>query len=227
MQDFLNKLTRKKMSAKSEARPQLSVTFPISTPKPSDSEIYQNLPFAETDPEPILLPLPGKIVVCYNVDGSSESLFVKQAGAVGIIVVRPLARGIDFSLQIPSTLIERKEAEELREYLENERNPIAKISSTMTALNTKPAPKMATFSSMGPNIISPGIIKPDITTPGVNILAAWPPSTLLATKEDFEYSIISGTSMSCPHASAIAGIIKSYHPSWNPSTIKSAMMTTC
>ncbi|KAF8396410.1 hypothetical protein HHK36_018029 [Tetracentron sinense] len=64
----------------------------------------------------------GKIVVCYNVDGSSESFFVKQAGAVGIIVVRPLAEGIDFGLQIPSTLIERKEAEELKAYLENERH---------------------------------------------------------------------------------------------------------
>ncbi|KAF8396409.1 hypothetical protein HHK36_018028 [Tetracentron sinense] len=168
----------------------------------------------------------GKIVVCYNVDGSSESFFVKQAGAVGIIVVRPLAQGIDFGLQIPSTLIERKEAEELKAYLENERNPIAKISSTMTGLNTKPAPTMATFSSMGPNIITPDIIKPDITAPGVNILAAWPASALVETKEHFNYNIISGTSMSCPHVSGIAGIIKSYHPSWNPSTIKSAMMTT-
>ncbi|KAF8396405.1 hypothetical protein HHK36_018024 [Tetracentron sinense] len=167
----------------------------------------------------------GKIVVCYNVAGSSASVFVKQAGAVGIIVVRPLTTGIIFDSVIPSTLIERKEEEELKAYLEIERNPIAKISSTMTALNTKPAPMMATFSSMGPNIITPDIIKPDITAPGVNILAAWPASTLVDTN-DINYNLMSGTSMSCPHASGIAGIIKSFHPSWNPSTIKSAMMTT-
>ncbi|KAF8396430.1 hypothetical protein HHK36_018049 [Tetracentron sinense] len=106
------------------------------------------------------------------------------------------------------------------------RDPMAKIFSTMTVLNTKPAPKMAEFSSMGPNIITPDIIKPDITAPGVNILAAWPTSTIIATKENFDYNIISGTSMSCPHVSAIAAIIKSRHASWSPSAIKSAMMTT-
>ncbi|XP_070665957.1 subtilisin-like serine-protease S [Malus domestica] len=35
---------------------------------------------------------------------------------------------------------------------------------------------MALFSSRGPNSVTPDIIKPDITAPGVNILAAAPPS---------------------------------------------------
>ncbi|CAK9184730.1 unnamed protein product [Ilex paraguariensis] len=86
---------------------------------------------------------------------------------------------------------------------------------------------MAGFSSMSPNTLTPDIIKPDITAPGVNILAAWSPAnTELTAGRTLDYNIISGTSMSCPHASAVAAIIKSCHPSWSPAAIKSAIMTT-
>ena len=39
------------------------------------------------------------------------------------------------------------------------RNPVAKIYPTITVVGTKPAPEAAAFSSMGPNIITPDIIK--------------------------------------------------------------------
>jgi subtilisin family serine protease len=71
-------------------------------------------------------------------------------------------------------------------------------------------------------------MQPDITGPGVNILAAWSPVATEATVEQqsVNYNIISGTSMSCPHISAVAAIIKSYNPSWSPAAIMSAIMTT-
>lgn len=71
-------------------------------------------------------------------------------------------------------------------------------------------------------------MQPDITGPGVNILAAWSPVATEATVEQqsVNYNIISGTSMSCPHISAVAAIIKSYHPLWTPAAIMSAVMTT-
>ncbi|MCI61228.1 subtilisin-like protease-like, partial [Trifolium medium] len=40
------------------------------------------------------------------------------------------------------------------------------------------------------------------------------------------YNIISGTSMSCPHVSGLAASIKSRNPTWSPSAIKSAIMTS-
>lgn len=71
-------------------------------------------------------------------------------------------------------------------------------------------------------------MQPDITGPGVNILAAWSPlSTDNTVKhEPVDYNIISGTSMSCPHITAVAANIKSLQPSWGPAAIMSAIITT-
>ncbi|XP_057806178.1 subtilisin-like serine-protease S isoform X2 [Salvia miltiorrhiza] len=173
----------------------------------------------------------GKIVVCtleIILDHRNEkAAAVKQAGGVGIILVDPLAKDIGFQFEIPGALISIQEAEKLQAHMVSQQNPVARISRTMAVLPTKPAPEMAMFSSAGPNVISPDLIKPDITAPGVNVLAAWSPSATANTAgRSIDYNIISGTSMSCPHVSAIAAIVKSVHPSWSPAAIKSAIMTT-
>ncbi|KAK6158077.1 hypothetical protein DH2020_005391 [Rehmannia glutinosa] len=57
------------------------------------------------------------------------------------------------------------------------------------------------------------------------ILAAWrcPWTT---TRKKATFNVISGTSMSCPHLSGIAALLKSAHPDWSPAAIKSAIMTS-
>lgn len=70
-------------------------------------------------------------------------------------------------------------------------------------------------------------MQPDVTAPGLNILAAWSPVALDSTgRRSVDYNIISGTSMSCPHVSGLAALVKSYHPVWSPAAVKSAIMTT-
>ena len=92
------------------------------------------------------------------------------------------------------------------------------------------APRVISFSSRGPNVLDLDILKPDLTAPGVDILAAWSPVASPSVSESDPartgYNVISGTSMSCPHVSGAAAYIKSAHPRWSPAAIKSALMTT-
>jgi subtilisin family serine protease len=76
--------------------------------------------------------------------------------------------------------------------------------------------------------VSPDIIKPDITAPGVNILAGHSPFPVpgpgAVPGELFQ--AIGGTSMSSPHIAGVFALLKQAHPDWSPATAKSALMTT-
>jgi len=86
---------------------------------------------------------------------------------------------------------------------------------------------MAYFSSRGPvgNPASADIIKPDVTAPGVQILAANSPAPGFDVGGEL-FQAIQGTSMSSPHVAGLFALIKDAHPDWSPAEAKSAMMTT-
>jgi hypothetical protein len=84
---------------------------------------------------------------------------------------------------------------------------------------------MGTFSARGPN---GRFIKPDVTAPGVQILAGHTPTPESANNgpSGQYFQVVTGTSMSAPEVAGAAVLIKALHPGWSPGQIKSALMTT-
>ena len=87
------------------------------------------------------------------------------------------------------------------------------------------APSMAIFSSRGPNPVAPDVIKPDITAPGVQILAGNTPTPIGSYPGEL-FQAIAGTSMASPHVAGVFALIKQANPDWSPAIAKSAVMTT-
>lgn len=177
----------------------------------------------------------GKIVVCDR-GGNSRAAkgdVVRKAGGLGVVVanVAPIGEGlISDPHVIPGLAVSESAGKTIRDYINRSPSPGATIAFRGTELGVKPAPVVASFSARGPNVDSPYVLKPDIIAPGVNILAAWPagvpPSDLADDARRTEFNVASGTSMSCPHVSGVAALLKGAHPDWSPAMIRSAMMTT-
>lgn len=88
------------------------------------------------------------------------------------------------------------------------------------------APTMTIFSSRGPNPVASDIIKPDVTAPGLQILAGNSPFPDPGAYPGELFQAIAGTSMSSPHVAGIYALLKQAHPDWSPAMAKSALMTT-
>ncbi|KAI3456085.1 hypothetical protein Pfo_012748 [Paulownia fortunei] len=173
----------------------------------------------------------GKAVFCWSGD-TFQALEVQRAGGIATVLGNTFD-GIGVVCRaylIPATVVLSNETINIYNYIETDQAPTATLIPTRTLIGTKPAPFMAAFTSRGPNFIEPNILKPDITAPGLNILAAWSeatsPTKLFNDNRVVKYNILSGTSMSCPHVAAAAALIKAAHPDWSSAAIRSALMTT-
>ncbi|WMV35528.1 hypothetical protein MTR67_028913 [Solanum verrucosum] len=170
----------------------------------------------------------GKIVICdsNNTLINYHGKAVKDAGGVAMILINTKVFGdtiLEIAHVLPATILSFADGEKIKAYIKSSFTARAGIDFKGTKMGFNDAPSIAAFSSRGPNKLSPGILKPDIIGPGLNILAAWPFSL-----EDINstFNIMSGTSMSCPHLSGIVALLKIEHPDWSPAAIKSAIMTT-
>ncbi|TQJ21903.1 subtilisin family serine protease [Micromonospora sp. A202] len=84
---------------------------------------------------------------------------------------------------------------------------------------------LAEFSSRGPRLGDNGL-KPEITAPGVGIVAARAVGTTMGTPVGDAYTTASGTSMATPHVAGAAAILAQEHPDWAAGTLKDALVST-
>ncbi|XBI57794.1 hypothetical protein VPH35_039121 [Triticum aestivum] len=177
----------------------------------------------------------GKIVLCKltrNISAMNQGQVVLSAGGVGMILANQFAQGYDTLGQeniLPAASVDYLTGAAIKLYLSSTANPVATIGFKGTVWVDCPPVHPDTGKITYSSRRGPGVLKPDIMGPGVNVLAAWPfrvGTPLAPVPSGPTFNIISGTSMSTPHIAGIAALIKSKHPDWSPAAIKSAMMTT-
>ncbi|WP_419666224.1 S8 family serine peptidase [Streptomyces sp. 2-1] len=93
--------------------------------------------------------------------------------------------------------------------------------SALTVGAVDSADEAAYFTSAGPRY-GDNALKPDLSAPGVDILAAR--SRLAAGSGD--YTAMSGTSMATPHVAGVAALLAERHPDWTGAQLKNALMST-
>lgn len=149
------------------------------------------------DPETVR----GKVVLCdRGVNARVEKgKVVRDAGGVGLILANTAESGEELvadSHLIPAVAVGRKMGDVIREYASKVEKPTALLSFGGTVLGVRPSPIVAAFSSRGPNVVTPQILKPDVIGPGVNILAGWSeavgPTGLESDTRKTQYNIMSG-----------------------------------
>lgn len=166
----------------------------------------------------------GKIVVCdrgviARVDKSAE---VKRAGGVGMVLVNLTPGSLDADLHAVPTV--HTGNPKIKDMVAATPGMTASLKATdTTGTAPPPVPQIAEFSSRGPSLASNGdLLKPDVTAPGVAVLAAVSPVGFKG--EDFGF--LSGTSMASPHIAGSGALLLGKNPKWSPAAVKSAIMTT-
>jgi subtilisin family serine protease len=167
----------------------------------------------------------GKMVLCdrginARVDKSAE---VARVGGAAMILRNTSANTLNADFHsVPSLHVDHIAGATIKSYVDTTAGASASITQGVLGVAAG-QPTIASFSSRGPITAGGGdILKPDITAPGVDVLAGVSPFA----EGGAMFGFLSGTSMSTPHVAGLGALMKQRHPDWSPMMIKSAMMTT-
>ncbi|HVM17379.1 MAG TPA: S8 family serine peptidase [Gaiellaceae bacterium] len=170
----------------------------------------------------------GEIVICdRGINPRVEKgTNVKLGGAGGMVLVNTAAEGestVGDAHNLPAVHLGYTAGRKLTEWVASGSGHTARITGSVIDESPSNGDVTAGFSSRGPNKPVPGVLKPDVTAPGVDVLAA---VHTVAPTSGPEYGILSGTSMSSPHAAGAAALVRAVHRTWTPAEVQSALMTT-
>lgn len=187
--------------------------------------VAPGLPFASGFEAGETAPVPTAVggVAVLNLDGTNSSCAsgarrtaALNAGAIGVIFVD--VGFLNLGASGTSWAMRRSDWDNL----EAGSNPATATVTINVTSQSFPAQgdRVAGFSFRGPRLIgNQGLVKPDITAPGVDILAVGAAGVV---GNDGVY-LNNGTSMSSPHNAGAAALMSALHPTWTPSQIKSAL----
>ncbi|MCA9943560.1 MAG: S8 family serine peptidase, partial [Anaerolineales bacterium] len=166
----------------------------------------------------------GQIVVCdrgvhARVDKGQSVL---DGGAGGFILANDEPNGNSLNADahvLPAVHITYADGVALKAWLASGSGHTGTVAGTVMDISSSNADVMAGFSSRGANRAI-DILSPNVTAPGVDIIAAYGSGGVV------EWNSISGTSMSSPHVAGAGALMMALHPDWTPAEIQSALMTT-
>ena len=165
----------------------------------------------------------GAVVICdRGANGRvTKSQTVSQAGGIGMVLANDTTGSTEADLHaVPTVHVSQPDGVRIKRYAERSARPTASLDA---GLSEQVKPAVADFSSRGPSPVTRGdVLKPDLTAPGVSVLAAVAPPSNFGHLWD----IYSGSSMAAPEVAGLAAIIATKHPEWSPAATKSALMTT-
>ncbi|HEY0661637.1 MAG TPA: S8 family serine peptidase [Lysobacter sp.] len=148
----------------------------------------------------------------------------RDAGALAVVIANNASALTTPSVPgttIPVFIANQSDSNAIRDfYIANSGATAGIPFPALVTTNTVDA--LASFSSRGPAAFD--VLKPDITAPGVNILAVVAGTTL--TGFENAIGLLSGTSMASPHQAGAAALLRQLNPSWTVPEIKSALTMT-
>jgi len=164
--------------------------------------------------------------------GCNFDLKIQNAGDAGAIaaIVYSIAgdaivmNGNAALVDIPAVMIGQADGNLIVAEIEAGNDVTAVLEKSLLLTEPETGNMMATFSARGPGPVR-DIVKPDVTAPGVNILAGFTPETANSMPDE-TFAYLSGTSMSTPHVAGVAALLMQARPDWSPSAVKSALMTS-
>lgn len=158
----------------------------------------------------------------------AKSTNVEIAGGTGMILYNQAEEGdslVTGPYSIPTVHLTYADGQAFLAWLNAGSGHIGEIKPASWSFSAGSGDKLASFSGRGP-VIPTGIIKPDISAPGVSIYAAGLGASCSPATATNCIASLSGTSMATPHVSGAMALVKKANPSWTPSQIISALMLT-
>ena len=184
----------------------------------------------------------GRIALIKSAIGATifdEVMQAYNAGAVGAILFDDRGTVNGVKTLIPAATISPEDGQVLVDALSStDTNGVDPANGAISELPVRMNPtftdsfmgEVAGFSSRGP-VEGFGQVKPDISAPGVQVLAAVPPASVLGglavvLEGAPNYLHLDGTSMATPHMAGTAALVKQAHLDWTPDIIRTVLINT-